>query len=233
MSYPVKEDPRTLKGFYPDAEMRHQVHRTFAHRFLPLYVHRSPWVFAFEIYDRLVTGRPVDPSRYIQTRWMLFEESTGLVAPDSNPEKNGILFRKVTDLTMTFQQVQGMPTMIVRMPHPERMPEAYYLAIVLLTQASNPRAWPQDLKARVFTLEHSDLLGPDGLAYGVLCEWTPEGKHLNFRSVVRADRDPFVQSVAKLLENPDPAPGASFTPGKDGAPSEIQIHPTDPKPPTS
>lgn len=230
MNYPTQEDPRTFKNFYPEPGIRHQVHRAFVHRFLPLQVHQSPRDFGSIFFETIAAGRPMDPDRFIHNVWGYFEKSTGLVPEEPHPERNGLVFRRVTDLSMSLLGIHGKTAFLVRMPKPERILEAYFVAIVFLTDGMQVRSWPKDLKARVITLEDSELERPDGLARGVLCEWDAQGKHLNYWEVVQASQEAFVQAVTQLLGNPDRAPQASFTPPREGADSQAKSSPSAPKP---
>lgn len=233
MSYQTKEDPRTFKNFYPEPGIRHQVHSAFAHRFLPLLVHQSPRDFGSIFFETIAAGRPMDPDRFIHNVWGYFEKRTGLVPEEPHPERSGLVFRRVTDLSMSLLGIDGKTAFLVRMPQPERIPEAYFVAIVFLTEGAQVRNWPKDLKARVITLEDSELERPDGLARGVLCEWNAQGKHLNYGAVVQASQEAFVRAVTQLLETPDRAPQASFTPPREGADSPAQNPQPHPKSPAA
>src|SRR6516164_6768980 len=75
MNPKIQEDTRTLREFYPDSAMRHRVHYTFAHRFLPQYVHQNPYAF----FKYLYAENRQEPTRFIQSRWsMIYEEMLGL-----------------------------------------------------------------------------------------------------------------------------------------------------------
>jgi hypothetical protein len=55
------------------------VHYEFAHRFLPQYVHQNPYEFFTYLYGRGSPGVPMEPIRFIHSRWAMFEKMVGLV----------------------------------------------------------------------------------------------------------------------------------------------------------
>ena len=217
MNVKIQEDCRTLGEFYPDPEARHQVHYEFAHRFLPQYVHLNPYAFFSYLYRSDITGETLEPTRFIQSRWDQFEKMLGLVDREADPMTNGIVFRRVVDLTMSTQEVAGRPVALVQMPAPEQGVNAFFVAVALLTSPEHPENWPRDVQARVLTLEAQFSDDPDAGKAGMFCEWTREGEHRNFGALVPAERDAFLRAVAVALQAPDAPAMASHTPPKQGA----------------
>ncbi len=86
-----------------------------------------------------------------------------------------------------------------------------FVATVLLVSPEKPEEWPEDVQARVFTLEAPVPDGELPANLGVFCEWAPDGGHRNFGFMVPATRDEFVKAVAKVLVHNPPA-RAGFTP---------------------
>lgn len=79
---------------------------------------------------------------------------------------------------------------LVRLPEPEKMPEAHFLCV----------AWPEQAgptSGRIFTLEHS--LGLDGNVATVVGEWRSDGAHLNFGSGPPPEARQFLEAVGKML----------------------------------
>jgi hypothetical protein len=73
-----REESRPLAGFYPDPEQCYSVHCTFAHRFLPKYVHENPRAFFYGRYGGSAGGSsPADCTRFIHSRWRIME---GMIA---------------------------------------------------------------------------------------------------------------------------------------------------------
>ncbi len=192
-----REESRPLAGFYPDAEQRYSVHYTFAHRFLPQYVHENPRAFFYGRYGGSAGGSsPADCTRFIHSRWRIME---GMIA---GAPSLGEPFRRVTDLSARFETLNGQPVAVITMPVPDRLVGAYFVAVVLLAPAVDPEAWTDDTRARVITLEYSDA----GPAVGVLCEWTANGTHANTGRLLSADRESFLAAVADYLRGAVPKP---------------------------
>jgi hypothetical protein len=146
---------------------------------------------------------------------MIFEEQVGLSPKGRDESKDGMLFRRVSDLCMTIQELAGMPAALVEMPLPEQMAEAFFVCIVLCASTAATVAWPRDVLARVFTLERSDT-GQSSSAdasNGLLCEWTKEGKHQNYGLNVRAARDEFLKAIVAVLNTPNLPIAGSIDPG--------------------
>jgi hypothetical protein len=193
----IREESRPLAGFYPDPEQRYRVHYTFAHRFLPQYVHENPRAFFYGRYGGSAGGSsPADCTRFIHSRWRIME---GMIAGASRPSET---FRRVTDLSARFETLNGQPFAVITMPVPDRPVGAYFVAVVLLAPAADPEAWTDDTRARVITLECSDA----GPAVGVLCEWTESGTHANTGRLLPADRESFLAAVADYLRGAAPKP---------------------------
>lgn len=186
----IREICRSLQEFYPDPTARHEAHYFFAHRFFPEYFFDYPRAVVGSIY----LEQDIDCAKYIQARWQMMEELVKKQAPEARPQ----LFRRVTDLSAWRETIGGHPALFVKMPGPEKSPEAYFVSAVLLVAASRPFVeWPDDASGRLFTLERL----PDGQASGgVLCEWT-RGKHLNLGTLVPATCAAFVHAVRQAVED--------------------------------
>src|ERR1700761_1139102 len=78
---PMREDQRTLAEFYPDPTTRHRAHSGFVHQFLPAYVCQNPWAFFHGVFGPDKSGNGTGPLRFIQSRWMMFEEMAQLIVP--------------------------------------------------------------------------------------------------------------------------------------------------------
>jgi hypothetical protein len=221
MNTKTQVDSRMFREFYTDPAIRHRVHDGFANRFLPVEIHQNPYGFFFPVYCEDFPGGVIDPTLYIHTRWGKFEEMAELVQIESDPFKSGMVFRRVSDLTMSTHEVAGRPVALVQMPTPERPVESFYVAAALLASPGQPKSWPHDVQARVFTLEvtFSKHFGEGNT--GMFCEWTRDGEHRNFRILLPAEPDAFLQAVAEVLQAPDAPAAAGFVPPKDGKPAKI------------
>ena len=223
MNVKIQEDSRTLREFYPDPTLRHQVHYAFAHRFVPQYVQQNPCAFFSCLYNQDLPGGAQDPTRFIHSRWSAnFEEMIGLAGPPGDPFGQDMVFRRVTDLTMSIQELAGRASALIEMPTPEQPVEAYFACIVFQGCPSLASSWPRDLPARVFTLEAEFSDRPEGKT-GIVCEWTKGGEHRNFGLGVRADRNAFLRAVASLLEAPETAVAGSCVPANGEAPATVTL----------
>lgn len=193
------EENRTLREFYPDPTIRHQVHYGFGHKFLPQYVHQNPFAFFSYLFRRDMPGGRMEPTRFVQSRWAMFEEMAGLVQQEKGSSNDGMAFRRVSDLEMTIADVCGRPAALVQMPAPERPNEAFFLCAVLLTD-SDPTVWRPDVQARVFTLEASFERNEFGREIGILCEWASDGKHKNHAIETPAEREALLCAVEATVE---------------------------------
>jgi hypothetical protein len=210
MNNKIQVDSRMFQEFYPDSAKRHQVHYTFAHKFLPNYVQRNPYAFFSYLFRKDLSGCPMEPTRFIHSRWTIFEENANLIPKPVDPINGDIIFRRVAELTMSIHEVDGRPVALVQMPKPEKQALAFLVAVVLLAPAANPENWPRDVQARVFTLEAEDPQSPQAGRTGVFCEWTKAGEHKNFGSGVPLERDAFLKVVLKVLQAPNPKAAGSF-----------------------
>ena len=215
MNMKIQEYIRSFREFYPDPVNRHKVHYAFAHRFLPRYVQQNPRAFFALVFGKDSHGGAMNPDRFIQSRWsMIFEVASGLAPQGRDESKEGILFRRVSDLTMTTHVLADRAVAMVQMPSPERSAEAWFVAAILEASPVNLKAWSPDLGARVFTLEsleagmHPEL--PDARQRGVFCEWTKSGEHRNFGFNIRAEPDAFLSAVTAAMQSPNARATASF-----------------------
>src|SRR5688572_22377748 len=197
MNIQIQEDSRTLREFYPDSAMRHKVHYGFAHKFLPQYVQQNPYAFFSYIFRQDMPGGAMEPTRFIHSRWAMFEKMAGLVKRESDPFKGGMVFRRVSDLTMSTQVLAGKALAVMQMPTPEQPFEAFFVAVALLASPAHPENWQRDVQARVFTLEVEFSEHPGEGKTGLVCEWTKDGDHRNFGFRIRAERDAFLRAVTE------------------------------------
>ena len=215
----------TLRDFYPDSAVRHKVHYSFAHRFFPAYVQQNPSRFFAYLFLPHTPNGPMEPTRFIQSRWQMFEENTGLIKVEGDPVNGGMLIHRISDLAMSIHVLADKPVALVQMPSPEQPCEAYFVAAALLASSTATQGWPADARARVFTLEsfhhalYPDL--PDARERGVFCEWDKSGEHRNFGFSIRVSLEAVLQLIARALQFPDAVVPAGLTPAKDGSPGVI------------
>jgi hypothetical protein len=221
MSTETRVDSRTFQEFYPDPALRHKAHYWFAHKFLPAYVQQDPRRFFSYLFRQDTPGGVMEPTRFIHSRWTMFEEQAGLIKVEGDPAHGGMVFRRVSELAMSLHVVADKPVALVQMPTPEKPGEASFVAAALQASSADTKSWPPDSGARVFTLEslHTEMYPelPDARQRGVFCEWTKSGEHRNFGFSIRAEREAVLQAVARALQAPDTPAAGGFTPPKDGA----------------
>lgn len=191
---PIREDSRTFREFYPDASLRGQVHYAFAHRFLPQYVQQSPYAFL----KAVIGPKAMDPTRYLQARWGLFEQQVGLVEPPRDIF-SGMVFRRVTDLTMSIVSEAATQVALIQMPLPEGPVQAYFVAVVPGGRLP-PEQWDNALQARVFTLESMLDVAREPGGKAVLCEWAG-GSHCNLGRVLPATPEAFLLALQDVLKS--------------------------------
>ena len=208
----IEEIWQSLREFYPDPQTRHRVHYTFAHRFLPQYVRQNPYAFFSYLFNPNLPGGAMDPRRFLHSRWEMFEINAGLVPDPGNPLRNPTPWRRPTDLTMTIHILGGRPCALVHLPVPEQPVEAHFVGVVLQAQAADVGSWPEDVSARVFTLEAAHHSSPGIAPYGVFCEWTKEGVHNNYGGGCALSSEAFLGLVQAQMEIPSPRSAAQFRP---------------------
>lgn len=84
------------------------------------------------------------------------------------------------------------PCLIVEMPPPRAIPEAYMVGIVIKPSAGDTAAALADTEVRYFTLEFGEGEGT------VLCEWTHDSRHLNHGAGPVPKVDKFLKAIADL-----------------------------------
>lgn len=109
---------------------------------------------------------------------------------------------------MSMHELADKPIALIHMPPPEEGSEAFFVAVVLLASMAQRDTWPDDVQARVFTLERE--LDDNHPEEGVICEWSRERTHRNFGLRIVAKPETFLQAIVTLLqEQPLPVAGTS------------------------
>ena len=164
----------------PTEEKARCRHYTFAHQALPSVAFSRPVAFLG------VLASP-DARRFLAD--LLHDVTEHCKEHEPNPDFTA------DDVAVHVARVGPYPCAVLEMPPPRAMPEAYFVAAVLL--APYDQEVPRDVKLRYFTLEKSGPLVPGGLA--VLCEWTADRAHSNFGAGVPPQRDAFLEAIGHLL----------------------------------
>lgn len=80
-----------------------------------------------------------------------------------------------SELKITIRKVRGCPAIIVKMPTPIAVTEAYFVGI-LPTESQECAEAPEEIAFRYFTLEYGSRM--DGTSRTVLCAWAGDN-HFN------------------------------------------------------
>lgn len=137
-----------------------------------------------------------NPSRFFmrmneETRFILLNlmiDSTEDITGE--PAKNFLS----EDLDVITRQIADCPSVIITMPEPLAVTEAYMVAVVFTKEEGDET---QDESFRYFTLELSQSF--DGDLRTVFCEWTDDA-HLNFGKGPLANVDAFSQAIENKIK---------------------------------
>lgn len=153
----------------PDKPRPH--HYTFAHRILPTLFFRNPQ----QLCEYLTPSFGVD---YLKLHWDSISRRIGSETPPS------------TGLACEAHRLEdGTTIIVVTMPSPVAVTEAYYIALVYRTEPA---------LTRYFTLEFGISFNPSITNPRVLCEWTGE-THNNYGSQNAPDQAAFLKLVIEKL----------------------------------
>ena len=197
MAVNVYEDIRLFKEYYGGSKMRRQVLYMFCHRFLPQYVTKNPWGFFKPLFAYDMHLGNADPVCFIQSRWQMMEDTYGWSKPQK--ELGRITLRRVKDLYMWVQEIKGHPSVFIELPLPEMPGQAYYMAVVLMAQGSNPEGWAKDTHARVFALEQSALGERARPRQGLFLEWPYCAEQREQQGMADVSLDAFRDCVQDVL----------------------------------
>jgi hypothetical protein len=102
------------------------------------------------------------------------------------------------EIAIDSLMLENYPTILVTMPSPRVMTEAFYVAIVLLTPMDQIMAGtiPEQPDFGYYTLELG--IAPNEGRYTVLCAWK-NGQHLSFGNGPDADPTSFLQAVSEKV----------------------------------
>jgi hypothetical protein len=190
----MREEIRTFQEFYPNPMILRRVIYSVAHRFLPRFVRENPWEFFNSIFEPQASADRANPQRIIQTHWLRFEETVGVMPVASLNERN---VRRVSDLHVSCCEIGGRPLALIKMPEPESPPEAVYAGIVLLAPSKDSQSWPTDAKARCFTLDRSHREIPP-TNQSAVCEWDETSHRLH--AMIPPTLDEFLKAIENAPE---------------------------------
>jgi hypothetical protein len=90
-----------------------------------------------------------------------------------------------------------MPAIIVQMPQPWELAEAY-LVCILLRGGSETGGDPRDARMEYFTLEKG--VREDGSPRTMLCQWGPNDTHANWGEGPPPDAGAFAAAIEQVLD---------------------------------
>ncbi len=143
-------------------------HYVFVHQFLRDKVHEHPQ-------DTFETLSRESAKMYLSVHWVQHGIALGSTLPADGIE------------CFPMKINNDCFAVVVQLPQPERMGEAYFAAIVY---------WPSSKKARYLTLELTGSAESERQTF--LCEWI-NGSHFNYGQGPQPDRKHFIWAVMKHL----------------------------------
>lgn len=147
-------------------------HYFFAHRLLPALFRQDPAQF--------VSLLQRDGLPFLAFWW---HKASQDMPPEDHLSANGLGY--------TLRELEnGWVAVVVTLPPPEGMTEAYFVALLQK---------PGDAAPRVFTLELGFSLTGE-TTHTVLCEWTAESTHLNRGPGPAPDLELLLQKIIPLLD---------------------------------
>ena len=102
----------------------------------------------------------------------------------------------ITKADVTTCRLNNYPCVVVTMPPPSEMGEAYLVAVILKVQVTD-EIRPDQPAVDYFTLEKGTCL--DGTPRTVLCRWTADNSHVNYGDGPPATIYAFGQAISKVL----------------------------------
>lgn len=100
------------------------------------------------------------------------------------------------DVSIQMGRIGEYPAIVVQMPTPRHVPEAYMVCIVLKVPIEDLESEIPDAQVRYFTLEKGvNISGGDRT---VLCAWEGE-KHINFGDGPEATVTAFLDAIQELI----------------------------------
>ena len=152
-----------------DLEPRPQ-HYVFAH-----YILRQE---AFKLTDQLIHALRYQDHDYIRRRWFVAMTQCRMTGMQFDTKWN-----PVAEIQIHSAQQDYITCYVISMPEAKHLTEAFFVAVVEA---------PGDV-VRYYTLEKGSH--DDGSPRTALCEWTADGRHLNFGDGPPATIDAFTESI--------------------------------------
>ncbi len=115
----------------------------------------------------------------------------------NNCDKDNPPSFSIEDVKITTTSINNFPFLLIQMPEPQKIPEAYFVGIVLKIQLNELDRPPDKPEVRYFTLERGIELETKN-ARTVLCEWQHD-EHLNFGDGPEVNPKSFIEEIKKRI----------------------------------
>lgn len=176
---PLKSDP--VEG---DLDRPRCHHYQFAHHALRSFAFENPLAFL------MLLASP-EAQEFLSTLMAYVLEECKKTKPQPD--------LPIEDVALHKGRVGGYPCVVVEMPRPKAITEAFFVAAVLLADLDNLPDNPKNVELRYFTLEKGATFG--GGPPTVLCEWTSDHRHLNYGDGPAPRLEMFVQALEELISS--------------------------------
>jgi hypothetical protein len=103
---------------------------------------------------------------------------------------------KMSDIRVSPTRLRNYPAVIITMPEPRALAEAYFVVIVLFFEIDADNSKLEEPPFRYFTLECGMNL--DGTDRTVLCEWNKEG-HVNFGDGPKPEIGELLDAIKQVI----------------------------------
>ena len=119
-----------------------------------------------------------------------------MVEEDCCQEREPPDFRP-TDIVIECGRILNHPLVVLELPPPRAVTEAYMVGVVLMIDVESDEPPPEKPDLRYFTLEHS--FQDNGQPTAILCAWT-ESMHSQLGQSMEPSRDAFVQAIMATMQ---------------------------------
>ena len=111
-------------------------------------------------------------------------------------DEGDVLELEVDQIKPHSRRAGKLACLVIQMPPPRAATEAHLVAIVLKPSSGETAANLPEVQVRYFTLEEG--VAQQSGSRTVLCEWTPEGEHLNYGEGPPPDIDKFLKKITEM-----------------------------------
>jgi hypothetical protein len=199
MELNIRRTPIAFKDLYPDPVLRHRLHYSFAHQFIPKLVFGDLEEFFRQFFLSSVSSVPSD---FIHRAWKVFEDHA--LPPRNAIERanRSLVIHQINELDMRFIKGDRPIYGLITMPPPEKPAQAYFVGAAVVPAERLPDNSLRKAYGRVFTLEAT----AGSNETGVFCEWENEKRRINYGVHVRTNVSDFFDAIVAKLQAVASAP---------------------------